>query len=439
MKKLKNILIICILIVIILIITILIINKQSKNEIVYEEAQGTEQPTEEDIKRISFNEYLIISNCLQQYQSILNTENAGYYGRNENGEFVKQVDDSEIKNKIYGLLSESFIKKNKVLKQDVYEYVNEVKEKRIPTILEIYKKTGNESNIISYAVIVITTTRDDKRNSSEEYLIINLDYANKTFSVEPIDSAEKLEEIEIEESRDNIKPNSNNKYYETEVTKEIIAREYFSNYKSIVLARPDIAYEYLNKEYKEKRFPTLDSFKEYISKNERKLEEIRIEGYESNILEESNEYICQDQFNNIYIFNEKETLDYDVILDLYTIDIPQFIEKYDSSNIQTKVLLNIEKIKQALNLGDYSYVYSKLADSFKNNKYKTGQEFEKYIKDSLYNSISIEYKNFSNEGETYIYDLEIKNLENEADKIINMQIIMQLKGERDFVMSFNIK
>lgn len=438
MKKLKNILIILILIAIILIITILITNK-THQEVIYEEASGTEGPRETDIRKISFKEYMLISKCLQTYADILNTENSSYYGRNENNEYVKLIEDNEIKNRIYELLSKDFINKNKISVADIYKYVDTFKEKKTTTVLEIYKKTEDGANVMSYVVSAIATSTDDKRNSDEMYLIINLDYKNTTFSVEPLNSLEELERIEIEENQDYIEQNNNNKYYETEITKETIAKEYFSTYKNIMLARPDIAYDCLNQEYKEKRFSTLDSFKNYIDKNEDMIKRIRIEGYETNTYEQSNEYICEDQFGNIYIFNEKQTLDYDVILDLYTIELPQFIEKYDSCNVQERVVLNIEKIKQALNSGDYRYVYSKLADSFKNNKYKTEQEFENYIKGALYNNIDIEYKNFSNEGETYIYDVEIKNLENEEDTIINMQIIMQLKEDRDFVMSFSIK
>lgn len=214
---------------------------------------------------------------------------------------------------------------------------------------------------------------------------------------------------------------------------------YFNDYKTYALTNPEQAYELLDKDYREKRFKNLEEYKTYISNNEEKINNDTLKNYQIEVDDEKTRYICIDLYGNYYIFCEKSVMDYSVLLDAYTIDQPEFIEKYDSANVQEKVVLNIEKIVQAHNMQDYSYIYSKLADSFKNNKYKTQAEFENYIKGALYNNIDVEYKNFSNEGETYIYDIEIKNRDNEEDKVINMQIIMQLKEDRDFVMSFSIK
>ena len=124
---------------------------------------------------------------------------------------------------------------------------------------------------------------------------------------------------------------------------------------------------------------------------------------------------------------------------MYTLDIPQLNEKYDEANEKGKCILNIEKVKQALNSGDYKYIYGKLNEQFKNKNYSTLSAFENYMKSNLNKYNKIEYKEFKNEGETYIYNVELTDLLGKTDKTINMQILMQLKDDRDFVMSFSIK
>jgi hypothetical protein len=46
-------------------------------------------------------------------------------------------------------------------------------------------------------------------------------------------------------------------------------------------------------------------------------------------------------------------MDYKLILDEYTIDLPEFTEKYKKAAPQEKVGMNIEKIISAINNKDY--------------------------------------------------------------------------------------
>ena len=273
-------------------------------------------------------------------------------------------------------------------------------------------------------------------NEIDFNIIVILDYNNKTYAVVP-KKEEGIEKKPVSSSP--IEDNKNNKFNIINVTDEQMAINYFNIYKKYIVRDLQELYNNLENDYKEKRFTQFNEFETYIENKKEDLLSTTLTKWQIKNYEDYTQYVCMDDKGRYYIFRETSPMQYTLLLDTYTIDIPEFIEKYDSCNVQERVVLNIEKIKQALNSGDYRYVYSKLADSFKNNKYKTEQEFENYIKGALYNNIDIEYKNFSNEGETYIYDVEIKNLENEEDTIISMQIIMQLKEDRDFVMSFSIK
>ena len=91
------------------------------------------------------------------------------------------------------------------------------------------------------------------------------------------------------------------------------------------------------------------------------------------------------------------------------------------------------------NLYDYEYVYGKLDDTFKSTNFKTEADFEKYIKENLYDINKIAYRTKNKTGDVYIYGLIISDGSGVKRETLNKDIIMQLKEGTDFVMSFNIK
>ena len=269
-------------------------------------------------------------------------------------------------------------------------------------------------------------------------IIILIIIIGKLPKKEEIDLPKEVEIVKPEEVTE-IAPNNYNNYHYTIIPEDRKVVYILGDYLDQILYEAESAYESLDEYYKKEKFTDLNDFKKYVETKKEEYKRASVYEYSIEEYEDYTQYVIIDQFDNKYLFKENGVLNYTAMLDLYTIDTPQFEEKYDSCNAQEKVILNIDKIKQAFNEKDYSYVYRKLAQSFKNNKYKTEEDFENYIKTALYDNIEIEYKDFLNEGETYIYNLVIKNAQNKQDKGIDMQIIMQLKDNRDFVMSFNIK
>ena len=72
------------------------------------------------------------------------------------------------------------------------------------------------------------------------------------------------------------------------------------------------------------------------------------------------------------------------MLDTYTVDLLKFTEKYTKASEEEKVVLNINKIFTAIDAKDYKYVYSKLAESFKNNYFNNESDLQKYLNDNLF-------------------------------------------------------
>ena len=151
------------------------------------------------------------------------------------------------------------------------------------------------------------------------------------------------------------------------------------------------------------------------------------------------EYFICDTNENYYIFKVKGVMDYTVVTDFYTIDLEQITEKYDSGSEQEKVAINIQKVIAAIKDKDYEYVYDRLNENFKNSNYESLEKFEKTMREIYIGRMKLTFGDFSNEGNTYIYNIDLKGTTASNNREVNMQIIMQLKEDRDFVMSFSIK
>ncbi len=259
--------------------------------------------------------------------------------------------------------------------------------------------------------------------------IIILGYLNKNKDINEDEKIQNYEEISIKDRYE-----CNEIQYVSMSIDDLILI-YFDDYKTYMLENPEQAYNLLDKEYREKRFVNIDGYKAYIENNKEMISNNSLESYKISVDDEKSKYICLDQYGNYYIFTENAIMDYTVILDTYTVDLPEFTEKYSSSTEQQKVALNIDKFMQAINAKDYKYAYGCLADSFKNNYFKTQEEFENYAKENFYASNTVEYNEFDTQGDVYTYSVILTDKETGEQK--TKTFIMQLGEGTEFKMSFD--
>ena len=217
-------------------------------------------------------------------------------------------------------------------------------------------------------------------------------------------------------------------------------------YKALMLSNTNEAYKYLDNEYRNLKYGSLQEYKDFIISNNDDINDFEMKAYSIN----GNRYVCKDGKDNFYIFNVNKVLDYTVVLDTYTVDLPEFTEKYNKVSAQEKVALNINKVITALNDKDYKYIYNKLADSFKANYFNNEEELKEYLSNKLYDNNEINFGKFSDEGNgIYTYEIELSEISNENEAAqegkgdnfarIKMNVVMQLKEGTDFVMSFSIE
>lgn len=431
MKK-KDILILIVTLLIVLLIVILILLKMVKI--------NTTKATEEFKPEIAVtvnksldiitnrNDYYIVKNCIDKFYIYYSTIQSS-------GENTKCEE-------LYNMLDNEYIKYREISQENILSKIKGVSPSNA-NIMKMYVSEQSEDISIYF---VYGTLRKKKTNEISEYsMIVKIDKNNKTFSIFLDDYIkEKYSNISIGEniqlnSLDEIKPNKNNTYSYEPITENAYIEDIMQLFKENMLYNRQSAYEYLNEEYRRKRFPTFAEFEKYIKDNIREIAAMKISQYDKNVSEDVVQYICKDTNNNYYIINEESTMNCTFILDTYTIDLPEFIEKYEKSDDRKKVALNIEKIKEAINAKDFKYVYNKVDETFRNNNFKNYSNFENYLKLNLFEENIFEYKNIEQTANVYVATVVVKNKRNINEEIKEIKIIMKLTEPTDYLISFSFE
>ncbi len=448
MQNLKNMIIPIIIIILLLIVMLIILlkyqysngqNENVNNIFDNETISGDIYDYDNAKTEIVTDEinFYTVSNCVSEYLNKLNKNNSSYYGTDENGKYVKVIDDSAIAQLIMDLLDKDYVIQNKITINNVYSYVEQVNEQELFIPLKMNILPGRTTE--KYAVYGYTQSIENKF-IRYIYIIVTLDVKNNTFSIEPLlkNTYKDINEIKLNNQNIEIQKNSNNSYVYEKINRGYISNKYLDSFKKMMLGNSSLAYEYLEENYKNKRFGTYEKFEYWIENNREKLNIINLSEYSTQIKDDYTQYVFIDNYGNYYIFQEITPMQYKVILDTYTLDLPEFVEKYNSSTNEEKVLLNIQKFLEAINNADYEYAYNKLDETYKANNFKTLADFEKYIKENFYEQNKATAKNAEKQDDVYLYTITISDASSKNEKTITKTFVMQLKEGTDFVMSFSV-
>lgn len=438
-KKIVIILTLLMLIIISIIIFLLIKNKDNVQEIINSEEGDIGEQIQYNTSQIEVvkdkEKFFTVENCVITYLDILNINNSSYYTTDENGNEIKIIEDEEINQNIIDILSKKYVNENNITTKNINQKIEIFKENLLFTPIEM--KMIAEEKIENYLVHGILANIDNKY-IKDMYIIVNLNKENRVFSITPINEKyENIEEIKFEYNDEIITQNNNNSYITKALTYEETAKKYFQICKNLLITKPKVIYDKLEKEYKEAKFKTYEEFEEYLDERQNEIKTNRLTQY--NIDDKSNikTITLRDQYENMYIISEEYIMKFDLRLDNYTILEGSILDKFNKGSEQTKVGVNIERILEAINHKDYQFVYSKLNETFKNNNFSDINKFKQYIQTKFYDNSDIEYIKYSTEGNTHIFNINIKDTKN-ISNINNLNIIMQLKEGMDFEMSFGI-
>ncbi len=448
-NKKKKIMIAIIILSILAIILLIILMKKNYTKIdgeIYKRGYAPEggqmNPNVHRVTNIA--DFYAVENCINKFLTYLTIDlNADSNTHDESDikytsdDFAKAmgIENQEDKNKsIYDLLDKTFIQKNQITTENLYHFIN---NREGNVAFEAEKMNVLEGDAVdTYSVYGRIYNVDTLETLEYIYYIVSIDKYKITFMIEPLKNIYKnIDEIILEKNIETIEENNTNGVQYENITDYDMALKHFTHYQINAIYNTEKEYEYIDKEYKEKKFGVIEGYKAYVTNNKEKISNSILESYQVEEDGENTRYICLDQNGNYYIFTETAVMDYTVILDTYTIDLPEFIEKYNGATEQQKVALNIDRFIQAINDGDYKYAYSCLADSYKQNNFRTQEEFEIYAKQSFYPISNLGFKDFNIQGELYTYSVILTN--KQTGEQMNKTFIMQLGEGTEFVLSFD--
>ena len=442
MEKSKRILIVLILLLIMIaiIVTMLIKTNKKQEESRNNQTSNVVEQDEEFAKVKDYKTYFTVKEIVENYITYMKQINGDEYVdassfNMTSSQIAKTMQENGLE-ALKGILDENYLKDE--TDSFLIKMQNEYKQDGTYSKQVIYKLNIDDMyqyNLDSNFSLVLV---EAKLNNTELNLLVKLDNANNTYSIFLNDYITKnnyekhmsVKNITIGKTK--IQKNDYNSDISVDGTEKDVVVQYFSDYRMKMLNDTKIAYQKLDSEYAEKKFGQYSNFESYVNNNKNKIEVASIDKYQ--VLENKNgrEYVCVDENGKYYIFMEEEVGKYSVVLDTYTIDLPEFIEKYNSANEKTKVGLNIQKVFDAINNEDYEYVYNKLDNTFKQKNFKTVQEFANYAVQNFAGK-QLKYGECQQQGSMYIFDITMISGTNQ----INKRVIMQLKDGTDFVMSFN--
>lgn len=348
----------------------------------------------------------------------------------------------ERKEELLNIISNQYIQEENITISNILEKVKDTNiqysqnyKLLINNLYVIKENISNEA----YIVNLVFCNLENNQNY-ETKLIVQINLEEGTFAIIPYKYMQKLghDKLKLNDKSNielkTIAKNQYNVYKMTPISKNSTAERYFNIFSEYLKYDLQKSYELLDNEYRQKKFGNINNYIKYVNSNSS--QEIGLKLYKAYTYNNVTQYICVDNNDRYYIFNEKGILNFDVILDTYTIDLPEFTEKYTKASDEEKVLLNIQKCFTAINDKDYNYVYNKLDSTFKANNFKTLADFEKYINANFFDKNETSASNAKKQGNIYMYDIKIKNKDNTSS--ITKTFVMKLNEGTDFVMSFGV-
>lgn len=448
MDKLKKILILIFVLIIILIgIIYCLIKKQVNNDNNQinnvDDFGGGYEPKEDDNGYVDVSDaniFFTVVDCVEKYEKIckFNIDTASEDVYINEDEYLLNIKNEDQRNEfLYNLLDKNYIEQNNINVKNVLNYIYSIDNNTTLIPKRMKEKYGKNVNTFLYETYLVKG-----QTMSNKIFIIRMNNSNSTFSIEFVNKDENdLSKINVFENEDDIKNTGYNNFRIKSMKIEEIAQEYMNNYKELVMVNPSIIYnEYLEDEYKSNRFGSVEEFTNYVNNNIDKIRISQLTKYATETNADNKEqYICVDQYENYYIFDENSVMQYNVKLDNYTIVTDNFKETYRKAQDEKKVQMNVDKFIQMINRQDYKTSYNCISQGFKKNYLNTQDKFENYVKSLMFTYNKFEFRNIEKKGSNlYTCNLDITDLTGESADTKNITIIMQLNDDVDFEMSFAI-
>lgn len=335
------------------------------------------------------------------------------------------------------------------LNKNINKYFNYIKENNETAINElggnsIYLITNNVKYVVKQSYVTqnqymskyytygtLTIANGNYTAQTQEiYMILYLTAENKGYRLQTISKEEYLNRTALEQNDTiEIQEGTYNKF-EYEYIDNVKQMEiYLEDYSFQIFNNTENSYNLLNTEYKEKRFKDLQAFVQFLNEKQGQLHNIKINQYTVDEENQNKIYKGTDQNGNYYEIIEKSYMNYEIILDNYT------MLDYSNDSDENKIKLSAEKFILMLNSADYTNAYNLLEPSFKQINFPTEQDFINYVKNNFYARNIVASKDLSEDG---ICTVTIKDsISTQANKIQKQFKVIMGEG-MSFTIEFNI-
>ena len=418
MKKVKKIIISLLVLLIILSIILIILIKQNnnidENLLPNNELANTKVYASNSVKENNIYTILAIDNVIQ---------NVIDYAKESN------------KQALYNITETNYIKRNNISTDNVITIYENIEKYYIQEMCAF--ETSTMSEYYTYGFIL----KENNDKTENYYFKVCKDSSNSTFSVSPlkIDEYNKAKEGKINKTEnESIKSNLYNKYNYNLYSGKDVAEKYINDFIFKMKYIPDVAFGTLDEEYRNKKFSNIDEFKSYIKNNSERFDDFIIRSYGREATENITNYEVEDINNYYYKIKASGGMDYTIILDDYTVESNEYVQKYNSSSDSTKIATCINKFFKLIDSKEYKSAYAYLDDTFKQKNFDTVGKFETYAKQNFFNNNTVTISSAEKVGDIYSCKVQIKSGVSVAAMSKDITVIIKLKENTDFVMSFSI-
>lgn len=440
MKKSARIKLIIVAIIVALIILMSIIiqirsgisseNKTTEQNVVSTETEPSTLYTDTSIKKVETMSLLLATqDAINKYYEYLSSNN-----------YVA----------LMGILDNEFITNNNITTNNVLGSLKNSNSKLSFFCIDEYSKEISFDHEYRFWIYGKSYSNDFSEIAENQF-IVNLDMYNLTFKITPMGQTTKQsydsyidslihtdngKKTTIDDTVTSITVNNYNKFeiYEGNQGIKNIIENYAKYYYFLEMTDSSSAYNLLNTEYKNKKY---GNYSEY-QKSKLLWKNIDIQYVKQTVEKDKTLYIGIDKSGTYYIFLEKFPMEYEIMLDSYTIPLTETVDKYTSSGSVEKVCMCLENIKEMLNLRDYKTLYEYMNTTFKQNNYSTIDSFQRYVDSKYYSNNNFEYESYNVSGDSYIVKVKVSNA-SDTNSYFEINYVVKLNTSlNDFEYSFEI-
>lgn len=440
MKKSARIKLIIVAIIVALIILMSIIiqirsgisseNKTTEQNVVSTETEPSTLYTDTSIKKVETMSLLLATqDAINKYYEYLSSNN-----------YVA----------LMGILDNEFITNNNITTNNVLGSLKNSNSKLSFFCIDEYSKEISFDHEYRFWIYGKSYSNDFSEIAENQF-IVNLDMYNLTFKITPMGQTTKQsydsyidslihtdngKKTTIDDTVTSITVNNYNKFeiYEGNQGIKNIIENYAKYYYFLEMTDSSSAYNLLNTEYKNKKY---GNYSEY-QKSKLLWKNIDIQYVKQTVEKDKTLYIGIDKSGTYYIFLEKSPMEYEIMLDSYTIPLTETVDKYTSSGSVEKVCMCLENIKEMLNLRDYKTLYEYMNTTFKQNNYSTIDSFQRYVDSKYYSNNNFEYESYNVSGDSYIVKVKVSNA-SDTNSYFEINYVVKLNTSlNDFEYSFEI-